>query len=160
MTVHHYHQLGALAPPGQADGIAPFFAGTKLLSRKASAHPTLLLASSVARSVCHACSHVPSLCHCSKQRQQVTGLPYRRGKSCQRHPVRKMYRIPFRVRRSSALGRPRCLGGGSSGPSRAHSALLSSWAIAITPRAKIMAIAYTMFWIFETTSTTKGDFDK
>ena len=119
-AVHHQHQLAAFASVGQADLLAPLFAGTKVPSRKARDQSSLPWASRVAKRLCQTRRQVPLACHWSSRRQQVTELPYRGGKSRQRQPLRSTYRMPSRVRRSSALGRPVLLGGGRSDPISSH----------------------------------------
>ena len=57
------------------------------------------------------------------RRQQVDGLGYRSGKSCQRAPVRRTQRMPSSTCRLSIGGRPPfgfALGSGSSGSSSFH----------------------------------------
>src|SRR5215203_3580315 len=71
-------------------------------------------------------SQVPSSSHALSLLQQVEGDPYSRGTSSQRHPVCSTYRTPFRVLRSSALGRPRFFRGGSKGSRRSHCSSVSS----------------------------------
>jgi hypothetical protein len=56
----------------------------------------------------------------SVTRWTVLPLPYPLGRSRHLAPERKTQRMPLMVRRSSARGRPRTLGGGSSGAMSAH----------------------------------------
>jgi hypothetical protein len=86
--VRDEHNLGTLTPLGLADAGSPFLAGTKLPSKNALAHPILPCSSSAASKLRHTRSQVPSSCHALSLLQQVTGEPYSRGTSSQRHPVR------------------------------------------------------------------------
>jgi hypothetical protein len=87
MTVSHDHHFTALAELRFADPSSPFFAGTKLPSRKACAHSSLPWASSWLNSVRHIRSQVPSADHALKRRQHVAGEPHARGTSSQVQPV-------------------------------------------------------------------------
>ena len=120
-AIYHDHHLGAFADLRCASASAPFFAGTKLPSRNARAHSSLLSASRRLRSVRQMRSHVPSCDHACHRRQQVLGEPYSLGRSAHAQPVWSTYRIPFSVRRSSLRGRPRARGFlGISGSITAH----------------------------------------
>lgn len=69
--------------------------------------------------------------------QQATGLPDRRGTSCQRQPLRSPGKIPFTVRQSSALGRPRRCAGGNSGRGSFHRASVNAPFMANPPYGDI-----------------------
>jgi hypothetical protein len=76
--------------------------------------------SRVPRKVSQMCSHTPWSCHYWRRRWQVDRLPYSLGRSFQRAPKRDTQRMPLRVLRSSARGRPRFLWLGSSGAVKSH----------------------------------------
>src|SRR5208337_1145620 len=129
-TVDQYHPLRALAPLGFADGRAPFFAGAKLPSRKASSHfsrPSWSSAPSKAR---QALSQTPSSSHCRNRRQQVEGEGNSSGKNRHAAPVCRIHKIPSKQARWGAGGRPRpsgrCLGGGSKASTNSHCSLVNS----------------------------------
>ena len=127
VAISHNHDFRALANLCPPDAGPPFFAGTKLPSRKACAHSSLLCASSTLNSCRQMPSQVPSAVQAWKRRQQVVGDPYVRGTSSQVQPVCSTNRIPFRVCRSSARLRPGpgdCFG--ISGWITAHCASVSS----------------------------------
>src|SRR5919109_507157 len=63
LAIGHHHHLRALADFGLADAGAPFFAGTKLPSRNAWAHSSLLCASRRLRSARQIRSQTPSADH-------------------------------------------------------------------------------------------------
>jgi hypothetical protein len=75
-------------------------------------------------------SNTPDLTHSWKRRWQVWYGGYRSGKSCQRAPVRKIHRMPFRISRSLTLGLPRpsalLVGLGSNGLTISHCSSLRS----------------------------------
>ena len=106
LAVDHHHPLRALPPLGWADAVAPFFAGAKLASIKASSQSRRPLASSRDRNVRHIFSQISCSSQAFSRRQQVDGLGYLLGKSCQGAPVRRIHRIPSKTSRLSALGRP------------------------------------------------------
>jgi hypothetical protein len=54
----------------------------------------------------HSSTRTPFSSHSLRRRQQVVGLPYRRGNSLQGAPVHKIQRMPSKHFRSSARGRP------------------------------------------------------
>jgi hypothetical protein len=127
LAISDNHHLRALADFGLADAGPPFFAGTKLPSRKATIHSNLSWASSWLSSVRQIRSHVPSAAQAWRRRQQVVGEPYARGTSSHVQPVFSTKRIPFMVCRSSARLRPGpggCLG--ISGWMTAHCASVRS----------------------------------
>ncbi len=125
LAVDHHHPLRALAPLGFPDSGAPFFAGAKLASMKASSQSRAPSASSCDRKVRQIFSHRSCSAQRFKRRQQVEGLGYRWGRSCQRAPVRNIHRIPSKTSRLGADGRPPLEPGfsdGSNGAILAHCA--------------------------------------
>ena len=106
LTVDHHHPLRSFAPFGFSDSRAPFFAGAKLPSIKASLQSRTPLLSSSERKVCQIFSQIPSSSHRLSLLQQVAGLGYLSGKSFHLAPVRNTHKIPSITMRSSARGRP------------------------------------------------------
>src|SRR5215467_2325549 len=106
-TVDQYHPLRALAPLGFPDGRAPFFAGAKLPSRKASSHFNSPSWSSVPSNLRHAFSHTPSSSHCLSRRQQVEGEGNSSGRKRHAAPVWRIHKMPSKQARLGAGGRPR-----------------------------------------------------
>ena len=106
LTVDHHHPLRSFAPFGFSDCRAPFFAGAKLPSMKASFQSRTPLLSSSERKVRQILSQIPSSSHRLSLRQQVAGLGYLSGKSFHLAPVRNTHKIPSTTMRSSARGRP------------------------------------------------------
>ena len=131
LTVDQYHPLRPLAPLGFADGRAPFFAGAKLPSRKASSHFNRPSSSSAPSSVRHAFSQTPSSSHCLSRRQQVEGEGNSSGKNRHAAPVCSTHRMPSKHPRFDAQGRPRLsrrrLGGGSMGSTNSHCSSVNSF---------------------------------
>jgi hypothetical protein len=67
------------------------------------------------------------------RRQQVQGLGYRRGRSCQRAPVRNIHRMPSRTSRLLLRGRPPLnpgLSEGSNGAILAHCSSVRNFGVA------------------------------
>lgn len=129
-AVCHCHELCTLAPLGLAHPAAPFFAMTKVPSMKHSVKSSLprsLTSLIIARK---SASKTPARTHSWKRRWQVWYGGYRSGKSCQRAPVRKIQRMPFKISRSLTLGLPRpsalLTGLGRSGLTIAHCSSLMS----------------------------------
>jgi hypothetical protein len=123
LAVDHHHPLCALPPLGFADTEAPFLAGAKLPSTKASDQSNWPLASNSARKALHASSQMSCSSHCRNLRQQVEGLGYRLGRSAQGAPVRGPQRIPSNTAQLSMNGLPpfrETLGCGSRGSIFAH----------------------------------------
>jgi hypothetical protein len=54
----------------------------------------------------HSWRSTPVASHCLNRRQQVLGLPYRRGSPLRWEPVHRIRRMPSTHRRSSTRGRP------------------------------------------------------
>ncbi len=105
-AVDHHHPLRSFAPFGFSNPKAPFFAGAKLPSIKASSQSKSDFSSKSAKNLRQTSSHTPSSSHNRKRRQQVEGLGYRFGRSFQRAPVLKIHRMPSMTSRLSAGGRP------------------------------------------------------
>jgi len=123
LAVDHHHPLCSLALFGFPDARAPFFAGAKLPSIKASSQSSAPFSSSMERNLRQISSHIPKSSHNCSRRQQIDGLGYRSGKSCQRAPVRKTQRMPSKTWRLSQAGRPPCgfcVVSGSSGSNSFH----------------------------------------
>ena len=135
LAVDHHHPLCTFALLGFPDASAPFFAGAKLPSIKASCQSSTPLASSIDRNLRQTSNQTPWSSQSRNRRQHVDALGYRSGKSCQRAPVRKTHKIPSRTCRLSIGGRPPFrfgFGSGSSGFSSFHLSsfmdhLLISW---------------------------------
>jgi len=89
-----------------ADFGSPFFAGINLPSAKHSSHRILGWSLSWAKKARHSLSSTPVSSQCLSRRQQVEGLPYRRGSSPHWEPVQRLQRMPSKQRRSSTRGRP------------------------------------------------------
>ena len=117
LAVDHHHPLRAFAPLGLADTFAPFFAGAKLPSTKASDQSNWPFSSSSERKDRQASSQMSCSSQSLSLRQQVEGLGYRFGKSAQGAPVRRTQRIPSKTLRLSAQGLPPFLVGFSLGKS-------------------------------------------
>ncbi len=133
LAVDHHHPLRAFAALGFPDSGAPFFAGAKLASMKASCQSKALSASSCDRKVRQIFSHRACSAQRFKRRQQVDGLGYCWGRSCQRAPVRSIHRMPSRTSRLLNLGRPPLKPGlseGSNGAILAHCASVRNFRIA------------------------------
>ena len=130
-TVDQYHPLRALAPLGFADGSAPFFAGAKLPSRKASSHFKSPSWSSAPNHARHAWSQTPSSSHCLSRRQQVEGEGNSSGRNRQAAPVWRIHKMPSKQARLGAGGRPRrsarCRDGGRNDPTNSHCSSVNSF---------------------------------
>jgi hypothetical protein len=105
-AIDQHHPLRALAALGNADFRPPFLAGMKLPSAKHSSQRSFCWSLSWARKARHSLSSTPVSSHCLSRRQQVEGLPYRRGSSLHWAPVQRIQRIPSKQRRSGRRGRP------------------------------------------------------
>ena len=133
LAVDHHHPLRALAPLGFSDSGAPFFAGAKLASMKASCQSKAPSASNCARKMRQIFSQSSCSSQRLKRRQQVEGLGYCGGRSCQRAPVRSIQRIPSKTSRLGAWGRPPLepgFSGGSNGAILAHCSSVRNFRIA------------------------------
>jgi hypothetical protein len=100
---------------------------------KASCQSKAPAASNCDRKVRQIFSHRPCSSQRLKRRQQVGGLGYRLGKSCQRAPVRNIHRMPSRTSRLFLRGRPPLnpgLSGGSNGAILAHCSSVRNFRIA------------------------------
>jgi hypothetical protein len=139
LAVDHHHPLRAFPPLGLADLRAPFFAGAKLPSAKASAQLSWPWASSWARKARQALSQTSCSSQSRRRRQQVLGEGYCGGKSFHRAPVRNIHKIPSKQGRlGMGLGPPRGdgLGSGNKGAIFSHCSSVSSEScrlIAVTP---------------------------
>jgi len=131
LTVDQYHPFCALATLGFTDGRAPFLAGAKLPSRKASSHFSRPFWSKAPNRVRHACSQTPFSSHCCSLRQQVEGEGNSSGRKRQAAPVCKIHKIPSKQSRLGFAGRPcpslRRFGGGSNGSIKLHCSSLNSF---------------------------------
>ncbi len=130
LTVDQYHPLRSLATLSFTDGSAPFLAGAKLPSRKASSHRSKPSPSKAPSNVRQASSQTSCSSHCFKRRQQVAGEGYLSGRNRQAAPVHSTQRIPSRQSRFDAQGRPRLSrrrsATGSSGSIRVHCASVNN----------------------------------
>ena len=109
LAVCQYHKLCALPAFGLSDITPPFLAGAKVPSRKASFQSIPCCPLSSARKARQMFNQMSWSAHIFNRRQQVLGLGYRSGKSCQRAPVRRIQRMPSRHERLFCHGRPRLL---------------------------------------------------
>jgi len=147
LAVDHHHPLRALAPAGGADTTAPFFAGAKLPSMKASDQFNWPRSSNSARRARHAFNQTSCSSQSLSRRQQVEGLGYVLGRSAQGAPVRGIQRMPSKTLRLSLHGRPPrrdTFGFGKSGSIFFHCASVSfqrSSAIEKTPFDDKLAIS-------------------
>jgi hypothetical protein len=105
-AIDQNHPLRALAPLGFPDLRSPFFAGMKLPSAKHSSQRSFCWSLSWAKKARQRWSSTPVSSHSLSRRQQVLGLPYRRGSSLHWAPVQRIQRMPSKQRRSSRRGRP------------------------------------------------------
>jgi hypothetical protein len=106
LAVDHHHPLRSLAAFGLSDTFAPFLAGAKLPSAKASDQSSCPFLSSWARKARQASSQISCSSQSRSRLQQVEGLEYCFGKSAQGAPVRNIQRIPSNTLRLSAQGLP------------------------------------------------------
>ena len=107
LAVDHHHALRTFPATGFSDCGAPFFASTKVASRKASSQSSNFRSSNRASNACHARSHTPCSSHRRRRRQQVEPLGYSLGRSRHRAPTRRTQRMPSKQLRFDAQGRPR-----------------------------------------------------
>jgi hypothetical protein len=105
-AIDQNHPLGALTAFRLADLGAPFFAGTKLPSAKHSSQRIFSWSLSWAKRARQSVSSTPASPQRLSRRQQVLGLPYRRGSSLHWAPVQRIQRMPSKQRRSGIRGRP------------------------------------------------------
>jgi hypothetical protein len=105
-AIDQNHPLRALTPLGWANFGPPFLAGMKLPSAKHSSQCSFCWSLSWARKARQRLSSTPVSSHNLSRRQQVEGLPYRRGSSLHWAPVQRIQRIPSKQRRSATRGRP------------------------------------------------------
>ena len=130
-TVDQYHPLRPVAPFGFADGRAPFFAGAKLPSRKASSPCNSPSWSSAPSSARQALSYTPSSSHYLSRRQQVEGEGNSSGRNRHAAPVCRIHKMPSKQARLGKGGRSRpsarTLGGGSMAPINSHCSSVNSF---------------------------------
>jgi hypothetical protein len=105
-AIDQNHPLRALAPLGGADFASPLFAGMKLPSAKHSSQRIFCWSLSWAKKTRQSLSRMPVSSQSLSRRQQVLGLPYRRGSSLHCAPVHRIQRMPSKQRRSATRGRP------------------------------------------------------
>jgi hypothetical protein len=105
-AIDQNHPLRTLAAPRCADFGSPLFAGMKLPSAKHSSQRSFWRSLSWAKKARQSLSSTPVSSQCLRHRQQVLGLPYRRGNSLHWAPVQRIHRMPSKHRRSSTRGRP------------------------------------------------------
>jgi hypothetical protein len=105
-AIDQNHPLCVLPALRLADFGSPFFAGIKLPSAKHSSHRIFCWSLSWAKKARQSLSSTPVSSHCLSRRQQVEGLPCRRGSSLHWAPVQRTQRMPSKQRRSSTRGRP------------------------------------------------------
>jgi hypothetical protein len=130
LTVSQYHPLCTFATLGFADGGAPFLAGAKLPSRKASSHRSSPSASRAPSNALQARNHTPCSSHCFSRRQHVEGEGYSAGRNRHAAPVCRIHRMPSKHARLDAHGRPRLScrrrGLGNSGSINSHCSSVNS----------------------------------
>lgn len=105
-AICHCHELCTFAPLGFSHPAAPFLAMTKLPSMKHSLRSKPPRSFTSFTRACRTFSKTPFSTHSWNRRWQVWYGGYRLGMSCQGAPVRRIHKIPFRIARSSTLGRP------------------------------------------------------
>ena len=105
-AICHCHELCTFAPLGFSHPVAPFLAMTKLPSMKHSLRSKPPRSLTSFTKVRNTSSKTPFSTHSWNRRWQVWYGGYRLGMSCQGAPVRRIHKIPFRITRSSTLGRP------------------------------------------------------
>jgi len=128
-AVDHHHPLRPLAPLGFPDSAAPFFAGAKLPSKKASLQFNCWRSFNSPRNARQIVSQTSCSSQSRSRRQHVEGDGNSSGKSCQRAPLRRIHKMPSKTLRSLAGGRPpRGRGGrwGSKGRIFSHWASVSN----------------------------------
>ena len=106
VTIRDGHPFRSFAALCFADGLSPFLADAKLPSIKPSAQSIRPFRSSSRIRRRQALSKEPSFAHAWKRRWQVDLAGYFAGNSFHGAPVLKIHKIPLRISRSEALGRP------------------------------------------------------
>ena len=169
-TVDHHHPLRSLTFLGFSDCKAPFFAGAKLPSMKASFQSRICLSSSSARNARHTSSHRSCSSQRTKRLLHVLPLGSGSGMSLHRAPVRKIQRIPSSTSLFPLGGRPFLMSRssfGSNGSIFDHCASVNiglGCLIGSPPTSLIREISQkyqylldnreiSTTWIYETTST-------
>jgi len=94
LAVDHHHPLRSFAPFGFSNPKAPFLAGAKLPSIKASSQSNKDCWSRSPKNLRQTLSQIPSSSQAFNLRQHVAGLGYRFGKSFHLAPVRKIHKMP------------------------------------------------------------------
>ena len=122
LAVCQYHKLCALAALGFPDAQAPFFAGLNVPSRNASLQSSRSCSFSSVKNARHIFSQTPWSVQRFKRRQQVLGLGYRSGRSCQRAPVRNTHKIPSKHGRLGVHCLPSLFNSGRCGSIFSHCA--------------------------------------
>ena len=112
LAVDHHHPLRTFTSFGFSDAGAPFFAGAKLPSMKASSQSKRAFSSRSERNLRHTSSQTPCSSQSLSLRQHVEGLGYTLGRSLHLAPLRKTQRMPSRTCRLPACGRPTRPGSG------------------------------------------------
>ncbi len=110
----------------QTNALSPFFIRMKFPFKNASHHSFLSSSSKVFSVVSHILSQSPVASHDFNLVQQVEYAPNWLGRSFQRLPVLRMYRMPSSVLRSLARGRPVDFAGGITGSMNCHCLSVSS----------------------------------
>ena len=106
LAVDHHHPLRSFAPFGFANPKAPFFAGAKLPSIKASSQSSKHCSSRSPKNLRQTLSHTPSSSQQLNLRQHVEALGYRLGKSFHLAPLRRIHKMPSKTSRLSTVGLP------------------------------------------------------
>jgi hypothetical protein len=129
LAVDQYHKLCPLTLACFADASAPFFAGAKVPSMKASLQSSCCALSRSFRNARQSESQSSARSHSPSRRQHVAYAGYRSGISRHLAPLRSTHRTPSITARSSARGRPPlgfAVGFGMRRAIRAHWASVSS----------------------------------
>ncbi len=115
LAIDYHHVVRSLASFGFSDRRAPFFAGTKVASTRASSQSSMWLASHSARRTRHMFVMTPASCQFIRRRQHVEPSGNSTGRSRHVAPVLRIQRMPSMQARSSAGGRPPSGLGGRAG---------------------------------------------
>ena len=129
-SVCHCHDLGALAALCFTNGTAPFFAGAKVPSIKASRKSSLPRSRRSSAKAKSTASKTPSFLQRWNHLWHVWYGGYRAGRSFQCAPVLRIQSIPFKTARGSLAGLP-CpsgpfCGSGSNPDKRSHCSFVMS----------------------------------
>lgn len=115
LAIDHHQVLRSFAPLRLSDRRAPFFAGMKVASTNDSSQSRTPSSSNSERKARHISLSTPASCQSLRRRQQVEEWGYSGGRSCHLAPVLRIQRIPSKLARSSAGGRPPLGFGGRGG---------------------------------------------